>query len=100
MGGTVHPSLQADGELGERAGGELQEDAGAGDLPACDLVDAVLAVGNGASPGDFERQLATVGQTAQVTAILEAGRRSLDESARVGRETAYVLLLLGSCQIL
>ena len=47
------------------------------------FVDAVAAIRSGnASPRDFDGKLATVHDTVPTTAILEAGRRSLDDSGR------------------
>jgi D-galacturonate reductase len=47
------------------------------------FVDAVRAIEEGqAKPADFDGELATVHDTAAVTAILEAGRRSLDDGGR------------------
>ncbi|NOX53829.1 MAG: Gfo/Idh/MocA family oxidoreductase [Planctomycetes bacterium] len=47
------------------------------------FVDAVTAIRSGdASPADFAGRLATVDETLLVTAILEAGRRSLDGGGR------------------
>jgi hypothetical protein len=47
------------------------------------FVDAVrdIKAGN-ASPEDFDGALATIGTTFLTTAILEAGRRSLDDNSR------------------
>ena len=43
------------------------------------MIDAAAACNDGTrSPGDFDGCLATIGTTAGATAILEAGRRSLD----------------------
>ena len=50
------------------------------------FVDAVSAIRCGeASLNDFDGKLATVGQTTPVTAVLEAGRRSLDSGGRTHR---------------
>jgi D-galacturonate reductase len=47
------------------------------------FVDAVAAIGEGqATPADFRGLLATVHDTALVTAVLEAGRTSLDSAGR------------------
>jgi hypothetical protein len=47
-------------------------------------VDAVAAVNAGtARPSDFDRSLAAIGTTFRTTAILEAGRRSLDGACTV-----------------
>lgn len=47
------------------------------------FVDAVVDIQSGkASVGDFDASLATIGTTALTTAILEAGRRSLDAGGR------------------
>jgi D-galacturonate reductase len=47
------------------------------------FVEAVAEINAGrASPADFDRSLATIGTTAMTTAILEAGRRSLDAQGR------------------
>ncbi|MCP4210930.1 MAG: Gfo/Idh/MocA family oxidoreductase, partial [Halieaceae bacterium] len=49
-----------------------------------DFVAAVATINQGnASPADYNGQLATIHDTSPVTAILEAGRRSLDESRTV-----------------
>jgi D-galacturonate reductase len=48
------------------------------------FVDAAAAIRAGAATArDFEGKLATVQETALVTAILEAGRRSLDDGGRI-----------------
>lgn len=48
------------------------------------FVDAVAAVNAGtARPSDFDRSLAAIGTTFRTTAILEAGRRSLDGACTV-----------------
>ena len=48
------------------------------------FVDAAVAIGEGqARPADFHGKLATIHDTVTVTAILEAGRRSLDDGGRV-----------------
>ena len=48
------------------------------------FVDAAIAINNGtASPSDFDNTLATVGTTYRTTAILEAGRKSLDNKCPV-----------------
>jgi D-galacturonate reductase len=48
------------------------------------FVNAVQSIRSGAStPADYEGRLATIGTTQVVTAILEAGRRSLDNGVRV-----------------
>jgi len=48
------------------------------------FVDAVQAIESGkAAAKDFAGKLATVEETALVTAILEAGRKSLDDGGRV-----------------
>jgi D-galacturonate reductase len=50
------------------------------------FVDAALAIRAGeATVESFAGKLATVGETTLVTAILEAGRRSLDDDGRVYR---------------
>lgn len=47
------------------------------------FVDAVAEIKAGrAKPEDFDRTLATIGTTAQTTAMLEAGRLSLDAQGR------------------
>jgi D-galacturonate reductase len=47
------------------------------------FIDACLRVNDGlASVESFDHQLATIGTTYRTTAILEAGRRSLDEGGR------------------
>ncbi len=47
------------------------------------FVDAALAIRAGkATPNDFAGKLATIQETATGTAILEAGRRSLDDGGR------------------
>lgn len=51
-----------------------------------DFVKAVVAIRNGSSsPRDYRGKLATIEDTVWVTAILEAGRRSLDEGGKVVR---------------
>ncbi len=50
-----------------------------------DFVLAANAIRSGASPQEYDSKLATINDTASVTAILEAGRRSLDEGGRVVR---------------
>ena len=48
------------------------------------FVDAAAAIRAGdAAARDFEGKLATVQETALVTAMLEAGRRSLDAGGRI-----------------
>lgn len=48
------------------------------------FIDAVAAVNSGpAQPSDFDHSLATIGTTYRTTAILEAGRRSLDGACTV-----------------
>ncbi|HIG52716.1 MAG TPA: Gfo/Idh/MocA family oxidoreductase [Candidatus Handelsmanbacteria bacterium] len=50
------------------------------------FVDAVHAIHAGsATPDDFDGRLATIGTTQTMTAILEAGRRSLDSAGRPQR---------------
>jgi D-galacturonate reductase len=50
------------------------------------FVDAACAIrAGGASPKDFDPALATIRSTTPVTAVLEAGRRSLDEGGRAQR---------------
>ena len=45
------------------------------------FVDAVNAIKSGtATPSDFDHSLASIATTYRTTAILEAGRRSLDEN--------------------
>jgi D-galacturonate reductase len=47
------------------------------------FVDAAMAVNSGeCSPEEFDNELATVATTLRTTAILEAGRRSLDNVGR------------------
>jgi D-galacturonate reductase len=47
------------------------------------MIDAAAECNAGSrSPGDFDGALATIGTTAGATAILEAGRRSLDQGGR------------------
>ena len=49
-----------------------------------DFVEAATAIRAGeATVRSFEGKLATVKETSLVTAVLEAGRRSLDEGGRV-----------------
>lgn len=51
-----------------------------------DFVEAAISIREGSAvSGDFDGRLATVADTAAVTAILEAGRRSLDERGRAVR---------------
>ena len=50
------------------------------------FVDAVQSIHAGAAtPADYEERLATIGSTQVMTAILEAGRRSLDNEGRAYR---------------
>ena len=49
------------------------------------FVEAAIAINSGdASTASFRKQLATIQDTAVVTAILEAGRRSLDAGKPIG----------------
>lgn len=50
-----------------------------------DFVLAANAIRSGATPQEYDSKLATINDTVSVTAILEAGRRSLDEGGRVVR---------------
>jgi D-galacturonate reductase len=62
------------------ADGHFAGQAGYGYRSIEAFIDAALAIRAGqATPASFEGELATVGETAPVTAILEAGRRSLDD---------------------
>jgi D-galacturonate reductase len=48
------------------------------------FIDAVQQINSGnASAADFEHALASIGATYRTTAILEAGRRSLDEKTTI-----------------
>ena len=64
------------------ANGQFAGQSGYGYRSIEAFVDAVRDIRNGASPKDFDGELATVRDTALVTAILEAGRRSLDDGGR------------------
>jgi D-galacturonate reductase len=47
------------------------------------FIDAVAQINAGqAQPSDFDHALATIGTTVLTTAVLEAGRRSLDLGGR------------------
>ncbi len=63
--------------------GEFAGQAGYGYRSIEDFVEAANAIrSQEATVADFEGRLATIGDTVRVTAILEAGRRSLDEGGR------------------
>lgn len=62
------------------ASGNFAGQSGYGYRSIEDFVLAALAIGQGeAQPSDFRQRLATAEETLPVTAILEAGRRSLDD---------------------
>ena len=66
------------------AEGNFAGQSGYGYRSIADFVKAAGAIRNGeAQPGDFHTRLATVQTTTAVTAILEAGRRSLDAGGSV-----------------
>ncbi len=66
------------------ADGRFAGQSGYGYRSIADFVDAARAVRDGSRTVDsFTGQLATVHDTVLVTAILEAGRRSLDEDGRI-----------------
>jgi len=63
------------------AGGFFAGQDGYGYRSIADFVEATVAINNGdADPEEFNGKLATVHTTAIVTAILEAGRTSLDQN--------------------
>ncbi len=62
---------------------EFKGQRGYGYISFESFVDAAAACNSGTrKPGDFDGELATIGTTAGTTAILEAGRRSLDQGGR------------------
>jgi len=68
------------------ANGQFAGQDGYGYRSIADFVEAAVAIKSGpASPGDFRNKLATIDDTIWVTAILEAGRRSLDSGGAVVR---------------
>ena len=57
---------------------------GYGYVSIAKFIEAVEAMANGEKgPEDFDGVLATIGKTAQLTAVLEAGRKSLDEGGKM-----------------
>jgi D-galacturonate reductase len=59
---------------------EFKGQRGYGYISFESFIDAATACNSGTrKPGDFDGELATIGTTAGTTAILEAGRRSLDQ---------------------
>ena len=57
---------------------------GYGYVSIATFIEAAEMIANGEkTPEDFDGVLATIGKTAQLTAVLEAGRRSLDEGRKM-----------------
>jgi D-galacturonate reductase len=67
------------------AEGDFAGQSGYGYKSIATFIEAAVAIREdyNASPSDFHTQLATVQTTTYVTAILEAGRRSLDANGSV-----------------
>ena len=64
------------------ADGRFAGQSGYGYCSIANFVEAAVAINNGtAKPEDFDRKLASVHTTSVVTAILEAGRHSLDQNS-------------------
>jgi len=69
------------------ADGYFNGQNGYGYLSIAAFVDAVGEIVNGQrAPGDYDGLLATLRDSAPLTAVLEAGRRSLDEGGRMSIE--------------